>query len=76
MIKRLRKVGNSSALILDRALMELVGMEENGAVQLAVRNGSLILTPTHPRPVSPERFERCLARVVVRRRSALRRLAQ
>ena len=76
MIKRLRKVGNSSALILDRALMELVGLEENGAVQLTVRSGSLILTPANPREVSQERFEECLARVVARRRSALRRLAE
>jgi len=75
MIKQLRKVGNSSALILDRAVMELVGLEENGKVQLTVRNGALILTPANPRQVSPQQFERSLSRVVARRRSALRRLA-
>jgi antitoxin component of MazEF toxin-antitoxin module len=48
MIKQLRKVGNSTALILDKAIMELIGLEENGDVQLAVSNGSLILTPVQP----------------------------
>lgn len=75
MIKRLRKVGNSSALILDRAVMELVGLKQNGKVKLTVHDGSLILTPADPKQVSPERFEEALSRVVSRRRSALRRLA-
>ena len=76
MVKRLRKVGNSSALILDRALLELVGLEENGEVQVTLHNGSLILTPVNPKLVSPERFEEFLSRVVARRRSALKRLAE
>ena len=76
MTKRLRKVGNSSALILDRALMELIGLEENGNVQLTVRNGSLIMTPARPRPVTREQFDRALDGVVSRRRSALQRLAE
>lgn len=76
MIKQLRKVGNSSALILDKALMELIGLEENGEVQLTVHNGSLILTPAQPTRVTPEQFEEALSRVVARRRGALKRLAE
>lgn len=76
MIKRLKKVGNSNALILDRAIMELVGLEEKGEVQLAVRNGSIIITPAYPKPVDKERFEACLDRVVTERREVLRRLAE
>ena len=34
MIKRLRKVGNSRALILDKPILELLGLEEGGEVQL------------------------------------------
>ena len=45
MIKHIKKVGNSSALILDRALMELVGLSEGGEVQLTVHNGSIIIGP-------------------------------
>ena len=76
MIKQLRKVGNSNALLLDKAIMELLGLNENGRVQLSIANGSLIVTPTDPRPVDRERFEACLDRVVADRRDVLRRLAQ
>ncbi|HUU54012.1 MAG TPA: AbrB/MazE/SpoVT family DNA-binding domain-containing protein [Armatimonadota bacterium] len=76
MIKQLRKVGNSSALILDKAIMELIGLEENGKVQLVVSNGSLILTPVQPKSVSPQQFEQTLSGVIARRRGVLKRLAQ
>jgi antitoxin component of MazEF toxin-antitoxin module len=76
MIKKLKKVGNSNALILDKAIMELIGLEENGEVQLTVRDGSVVLTPAHPRPVDKARFEAALERVVTERREVLRRLAQ
>lgn len=76
MIKQLRKVGNSSALILDKAVMEMIGLAENGEVQLTVHNGSLIVTPARPKQVDPKRFEECLERVVSRRRSALKKLAE
>ncbi len=76
MIKRLRKVGNSNALILDRPLLELLGLEENGEVRLTVEGQSLVVTPTDPRPVDPERFEACLDRVAKDRRELLRKLAE
>ena len=76
MIKQLSKVGNSNALILDRAILELIGMEEGGEVELTVHNGSLIVTPANPKPVDQKRFEECLNRVVSRRRNMLKRLAE
>ena len=76
MIKQLKKVGNSNAVILDKAIMELVGLEENDELQLSVHHGSIILTTTDPKPVDMIRFEACLNRVVTERRDVLRRLAQ
>jgi len=76
MIKQLQKVGNSSALILDRAIMELLGLEEGGEVQLMVNNGSLIVTPANPKAIDKKRFEDCLSRVVSDRRKLLKRLAE
>jgi antitoxin component of MazEF toxin-antitoxin module len=76
MVKQLRKVGNSNALLLDKTLMDLVGLEENAEVQVRVQSGSLIITPVNPRQVTPAQFEAALSRVVTRRRSALKRLAQ
>jgi len=76
MIKRIKKVGNSNALILDRALLELIGLREGGEVHLAVREGSLVITPTDPERVVPARFEAALERVMKKRRGLLRRLAE
>lgn len=76
MIKRMKRVGNSNALIFDRALMELVGLREGGEVQITVQNGSIIITPAHPSPVDRERFEAALEKVVIERRDVLRRLAE
>jgi antitoxin component of MazEF toxin-antitoxin module len=76
MIKRLRRVGNSNAIVLDRAIMELIGLVEDAEVQLTVTDGSLIVTPVHPRAISPERFEAALDRVVSERREVLKRLAE
>jgi len=76
MIKRLRKVGNSNALILDKALMELVGLEENAEVQVTVHRGSLVLTPANPRTMTQEQFEAAMEHVLKTRHSALKRLAE
>ncbi len=76
MIKKLRKVGNSNALILDKPILELLGLEEDGQVNLTIHKGSLIVTPTDPRPVDRERFEASLDRVVTERRNLLKKLAE
>ncbi len=75
MIKQLRKVGNSTALLLDKPILELLGVKESGRVQLTVTNGSLVVTPVDPEPVSNERFQECLDRVIHDWGSVLKRLA-
>ncbi len=76
MIKRLRKVGNSSALILDKPILELLGLEEGGEVQLTIQDGNLIVTPARPRLVSPEEMSEKLKYVIKKRKDVLRRLAK
>jgi len=76
MVKQLRKVGNSSAVTLDKALLELVGLQDGGQVQVTVQNGAIVLTPVNPNPIDPARFEAALDRVVRTRREVLRRLAK
>lgn len=43
MIKQLSKVGNSTALILDKTLMDLCHLEQAGTVDIQVENGALII---------------------------------
>jgi antitoxin component of MazEF toxin-antitoxin module len=76
MVKKLRKVGNSNAVILDLPIMEMVGLEEGKEVQITVSNGSIIITPVDPRRVDPEELERHLDRIVGERRKLLKDLAE
>lgn len=76
MIKQIKKVGNGNALFLDKAILELLGLEEGGEVQLTLHAGSILITPTNPKPIDKERFEAALERVVLERREVLRRLAE
>jgi antitoxin component of MazEF toxin-antitoxin module len=75
MVKKLQKVGNSNALILDLPIMEMVGLQEGKEVLITVSNGSIIITPVDPRRVDPEELERQLDRIVGERRDMLRDLA-
>lgn len=75
MVKRLRKVGNSNALILDLPIMEMIGLEEGKEVRLTVSNGSLIVTPVNPRRVDADVLKKHLDRIVGERGEMLQELA-
>jgi antitoxin component of MazEF toxin-antitoxin module len=45
MIKKLQKHGNSRALVIDKALMEAMGIDERTPLQVCVSGNSLIVTP-------------------------------
>ncbi|MDZ7860940.1 MAG: AbrB/MazE/SpoVT family DNA-binding domain-containing protein [Candidatus Krumholzibacteriota bacterium] len=76
MIKQLRKLGNSNALILDKPILELLGLEENGQVHLTIQDGNLIVTPVNPQLVNAEEMNEQLDYVMKKRRNVLRRLAK
>ena len=76
MVKTIRKVGNSNALLLDKAIMELIGLREGGAVKLTITNGSLLVTPVAAKAVDPAKFVACLNRVVAEWGDVLERLAR
>lgn len=76
MIKQLRKVGNSNALILDKPILEILGLEEDGQVQLTIQDGNLIVSPAHPDGVDKETIVEKLDYVVRKRKNVLKRLAR
>lgn len=45
MLKKLVKYGNSTALVLDKAILELLDMTEGSVVKISTDGKSLILTP-------------------------------
>jgi hypothetical protein len=62
--------------MIDRALLELLGLDENAAVQLSVEGGALVVTAANPKPIDRQQFNELLDRVVEDRRDVLQRLAQ
>ena len=76
MIKQLRKVGNSTALLLDKPLLDLMGIGDRDQVQLTVTNGSLVISPVRPESPSAETFEACVDRIMKKRHKLLKRLSQ
>ena len=48
MLKSLTKVGNSHAILLDKVIMDLLGIDADSRVNLTVDGGSLVITPVEP----------------------------
>ena len=70
--KTLVKVGNSYAVVLDRTLMDLVGISPDVPVNLQVNGQSLTLTST----ASPILVEQAIDKVFATHAEALRRLSK
>lgn len=45
MIKKLTRTGNSIALVLDKPLLEELGLDENSEVELSTNGQVLVVTP-------------------------------
>ena len=48
MLKKLAKYGNSTTLVIDKAILELLNMDESTVVKLHTDGKSLIITPVQP----------------------------
>ncbi len=76
MIKQLQKVGNSAALVLDKPVLDLLGVEKGAKVRLTIEGGTLLVTPVSPAAVDRKRFEAALKAFTTERRRVLRKLAK
>lgn len=47
MIKKLQKHGNSQALVIDKPIMEALGIDSDTQLQVTVSGNSLIITPVN-----------------------------
>ena len=75
MIKSLIKHGNSHALVIDKAIMEALGIEPDSRLQLTLAGGSLTITPVDV-GVGQERVGESLRRIRPRYEGMLRKLAE
>jgi antitoxin MazE len=49
MVKRLTKTGNSLALVLDKPLLEQLGIDEDTELELSTNGDVLVVTPVRDR---------------------------
>ena len=75
MIKKLQKHGNSRALVIEKPLMELLGIGDDTLLQLTVEGQSLIITPVDV-GIGPERVKESLKKMRRRYGPMLKRLAE
>jgi antitoxin component of MazEF toxin-antitoxin module len=75
MIKRLTKHGNSLALVIDRAILELLEIDVTTPLSISTDGDCLVVSPVHD-PERRKRFEDSLKKVNKRHGGALKKLAE
>lgn len=74
MIKMLKKHGNSMALVIEKPMMEALGITEDTPLQLTVNGNALVVTPANV-GVGPERMKTVIKQIRKRYGPMLKRLA-
>jgi antitoxin component of MazEF toxin-antitoxin module len=74
MIKTLQKHGNSMALVIEKPMMEALGITEDTPLQVTVNGNALVITPANV-GVGPERMKNVIKDLRKRYGPMLKRLA-
>ena len=74
MIKMLKKHGNSMALVIEKPMMEALGITEETPLQVTVNGNALVVTPANV-GVGPERMKTVIKQIRKRYGPMLKRLA-
>jgi antitoxin MazE len=75
MIKKLSKHGNSLALVIDRPILELLGIDERTPLEISTDGRALVVAPSRDRR-RRKQFEAALAACNQQYGKALKRLAE
>lgn len=75
MIKKLQKHGNSAALIIEKPVMQALGITEETPLQVTVSGNALVITPANV-GVGPEQMKTIIKDIRSRYGSMLKRLAE
>ncbi len=70
LVKQLSQIGNSRGVILDRTLLAQADIDPNGEVEIAVRDGAIVITPH--RYASDSEFKASARKVFTERKKMLR----
>lgn len=72
-VKQLSKLGNSTALIIDRPILEQLNLGPGAEVEVSVERNALVVRPH--RYATDEEFAESARRVITKRRGLIKRLA-
>ena len=75
MIKKLSKHGNSLALVIDRAILDLLDIDEDTALEMSTDGAALVVSPVRDEN-RRKQFEQALASTNKRYGKALKRLSE
>ncbi|MHB1036006.1 MAG: AbrB/MazE/SpoVT family DNA-binding domain-containing protein [Pirellulales bacterium] len=75
MTKKLSKHGNSLALVIDRSILELLGIDEQTTLDISTDGKALLIVPAHDKR-RRKRFQQALAACNEQYGEALKRLAE
>ena len=75
MIKKLQKHGNSMALLIEKPMMEALGIREDTSLQINITGQSLVVTPADV-GLGKDRVMKSVAKMRRRYSSTLKRLAE
>ncbi len=73
--KKLCKHGNSLALVIDRSILELLGIDERTTLNISTDGRALVIVPAHDKRRS-KRFQQALEACNEQYGKALKRLAE
>lgn len=73
--KKLSKHGNSLALVIDRSILELLGIDEQTTLEISTDGRALVVAPAHDQR-RRKRFQDALTACNQRYGKALKRLAE
>ena len=74
LVKKLSRVGYSSAVLLDKALLRQLDLEADSEVEVRIQDKSIVITPH--RYLSVEGTRTIGRRLAAKRRKALERLSE
>ncbi len=75
MKKKLTRTGNSVALVLDKPMLEQLGLDENSEVEVSTNGDVLVMTPLRT-SAREKRFRRSVDKINSKYAGLFRRLAE
>jgi antitoxin component of MazEF toxin-antitoxin module len=75
MIKKLTRTGNSIALVLDKPLLEELGLDENAEVEVSTNGQVIVITPKR-NSARDQRFRKAVDKVNSKYAGLFKRLSE